>query len=92
MSDLDIYIIDYLQKDIGNNLKEAQEICKKYATIHNVKLTKKILGNEIVNILLQYVTAYNKKQNVKDFNIIENYVDKCLQFRLNSFQKQVLEL
>ena len=91
MSDLDIYIIDYLQKDIGSNLKEAQEVCKKYATIYNVKLTKKLLGNEIVNILLQYVTNYNKSGDKKDFQLIENYVDKCLQFRVNNFQKQILD-
>ena len=91
MSDLDIYIIDYLQKDIDNNLKEAQEVCKKYATIYNVKLTKKLLGNEIVNILLQYVTNYNKSGDKKDFNLIESYVDKCLQFRVNNFQKQILD-
>ena len=88
MSELNIYIIDYLQKDIKDNLKEAQEFCKKYASINNIKITKKILSNEIVNCLLQYVTNY-KKQN-KDFNKIESYVDKCLLFRQSNFQKQIL--
>lgn len=75
-----------------SNVKEAQELCKKYATINNVKLTKKILETEIVNKLLQYVTNYNKNQNKKNFNLIESYVDKCLLFKQNSFQKQVLNL
>lgn len=92
MSDLDIYIVDYLQKHITDNVKEAQELCKKYATINNVKLTKKILETEIINKLLQYVTNYNKNQNKKNFNLIESYVDKCLLFKQNSFQKQVLNL
>ena len=47
---------------------------------------------EIVNKLLQYVTNYNKNQNKKNFNLIESYVDKCLLFKQNSFQKQVLNL
>ena len=92
MNDLHIYIIDYLQKDINDNIKEAQELCKKYSTIHNIELTKKILGNEILNSLLEYVTNYKKTQHIKDFKLIESYVDKCLKFKQNIFQKQILNL
>lgn len=91
MSDLDIYIIDYLQKDIKNNIKEAREFCKKYSDVNKTKITKKVLSNEIMNSLLEYVTKYNKMQNNKDFTKIENYVDKCLLFRQSNFQKQILD-
>lgn len=90
MTDLNIYIIDYLQKDIENNIKEAQEICKKYASMYNIKITKKILSNDIVNCLFKYVTEYNKMQKIKNFSKIENYVDKCLLFKQPNFQKQLL--
>jgi len=78
---MDTYIQNYL-----DGLEDPRQLVNKYAEIHNKKIDKELLKEDIVNCILQYIS--NNK--TKDYKLLSIYVDKALQFKHKDFQKNIL--
>lgn len=85
MDDINIYITEYLQ---NNNINKAIQLVKKYAELNNKTINKKLLKEDIVNCILQYISKNNKNNNYKDLSI---YVDNALRFQQIQFQNSILK-
>lgn len=78
---MDTYIQNYL-----DGLEDPKQLVNKYVEIHNKTLNKKLLKEDIVNCILQYIS--NNKN--KDYKLLSVYVDKALRFKHTDFQKTIL--
>jgi hypothetical protein len=78
---MDTYIQNYL-----DGLEDPKQLVNKYVEIHNKTLNKKLLKEDIVNCILQYIS--NNKN--KDYKLLSLYVDKALRFKHTDFQKTIL--
>jgi len=85
MDAINIYITEYLQ---NNNIDKAIELVKKYAELNNKTVNKKLLKEDIVNCILQYISKNNKNNDYKDLSI---YVDNALRFQQTQFQNTILK-
>jgi len=81
---MDLYIIEYLE---NTNIDKAIELVKKYAELNNKTVNKKLLKDDIVNCILQYISKNNKNNDYKDLSI---YVDNALRFQQTQFQNTIL--
>jgi methionine salvage enolase-phosphatase E1 len=82
---MDLYISEYLE---NNNINKAIELVKKYAELNNKTANKKLLKEDIVNCILQYISKNNKNNDYKDLSI---YVDNALRFQQTQFQNTILK-
>ena len=57
MDAINLYISEYLE---NNNIDKAIELVKKYAELNNKIVNKKLLKEDIVNCILQYISKNNK--------------------------------
>lgn len=78
---MDTYIQNYL-----DGFEEPEQLVNKYAEIYNKPINKKLLKEDIVNCILQYIS--NNKN--KDYKLLSVYVDKALRFNHKDFQKTIL--
>jgi len=85
MDDINIYITEYLQ---NNNINKAIQLVKKYAELNNKTINKKLLKEDIVNCILQYISKNNKNN---DYNNLSIYVDNALRFQQIQFQNSILK-
>lgn len=84
MDAINLYISEYLE---NNNIDKAIELVKKYAELNNKTVNKKLLKEDIVNCILQYISKNNKNNDYKDLSI---YVDNALRFQQTQFQNTIL--
>lgn len=84
MNAINLYISEYLE---NNNIDKAIELVKKYAELNNKIVNKKLLKEDIVNCILQYISKNNKNNDYKDLSI---YVDNALRFQHTHFQNTIL--
>lgn len=84
MDAINLYISEYLE---NNNIDKAIELVKKYAELNNKTVNKKLLKEDIVNCILQYISKNNKNNDYKDLSI---YVDNALCFQQTQFQNTIL--
>jgi len=84
MDAINLYISEYLE---NNNIDKAIELVKKYAELNNKIVNKKLLKEDIVNCILQYISKNNKNNDYKDLSI---YVDNALRFQQTQFQNTIL--
>lgn len=85
MDAINLYISEYLE---NNNIDKAIELVKKYAELNNKIVNKKLLKEDIVNCILQYISKNNKNNDYKDLSI---YVDNALRFQQTQFQNTILK-
>tara|TARA_B110001450_G_scaffold47489_1_gene44207 strand:+ start:13579 stop:13845 length:267 start_codon:yes stop_codon:yes gene_type:complete len=85
MDAINLYISEYLE---NNNIDKAIELVKKYAELNNKNVNKKLLKEDIVNCILQYISKNNKNNDYKDLSI---YVDNALRFQQTQFQNTILK-
>lgn len=84
MDAINLYISEYLE---NNNIDKAIELVKKYAELNNKIVNKKLVKEDIVNCILQYISKNNKNNDYKDLSI---YVDNALRFQQTQFQNTIL--
>ena len=84
MDAINLYISEYLE---NNNIDKAIELVKKYAELNNKIVNKKLLKEDIINCILQYISKNNKNN---DYNNLSIYVDSALIFQKKHFQNMIL--
>jgi len=98
MSDLDIYIVDFLLQSNTSN-KELVLLVNKYINIHNINIhelnkqeLKKLFTNDILNIVLNYITAYNavNKKTPNNYVYVRNMIDKAFLLNKCSIQHEII--
>jgi hypothetical protein len=90
MDAINLYISEYLE---NNNIDKAIELVKKYAELNNKIVNKKLLKEDIVNCILQYISKNNKNNENNennDYNNLSIYVDSALMFQKKHFQNMIL--
>ena len=75
MDSINPYISEYLE---NNNIDKAIELVKKYAELNNKTVNKKLLKEDIINCILQYISKNNKNNDYKYLSIC---VDNALRFK-----------
>tara|TARA_B100000401_G_C52712260_1_gene674422 strand:- start:213 stop:479 length:267 start_codon:yes stop_codon:yes gene_type:complete len=84
MDSINPYISEYLE---NNNIDKAIELVKKYAELNNKTVNKKLLKEDIINCILQYISKNNKNNDYKYLSIC---VDNALRFKQKQFQNIIL--
>ena len=98
MSDLDIYIVDFLLPSNTSN-ESLFALVNKYINIHNINIhklnkseLKKLFTNDILNLVLNHITAYNavNKNTNNNYVNVRNMIDKVFLLNKYSIQTEIL--
>jgi len=86
------YIIDYLNN--SNDIEKYKNLIENYISIYNIDLKKlnktelkNILKNDILNIIIKYISTKKNDLNIKDY---ENLINKGL--KTKEYEKEIINI
>ena len=86
------YIIDYLNN--SNDIEKYKNLIENYISIYNIDLKKLnktelkyILKNDILNIIIKYISTKKNDLNIKDY---ENLINKGL--KTKEYEKEIINI
>ena len=86
------YIIDYLNN--SNDIEKYKNLIEYYILLYNIdlkKLNKKelknILNNDILNIIIKYISTKKNDLNIKDY---EDLINKG--FKTKEYEKEIINI
>jgi|TARA_B000000475_G_scaffold272261_1_gene272989 hypothetical protein len=86
------YIIDYLNN--SNDIEKYKNLIEYYILLYNIdlkKLNKKelknILNNDILNIIIKYISTKKNDLNIKDY---EDLINKGL--KTKEYEKEIINI
>jgi hypothetical protein len=89
---MDIYIINYLND--SNNIEKYISLIKEYISEKNIDLNslnkielKNILNNDILNIIIKYISTIKNDLNIKDY---EDLINKG--FKTKEYEKEIINI